>query len=219
MSRSLIAVTVCVALLNVAGYAAAENIVAAADSGHDNTGLDAFSSAPGYVYSAEVPEGGSYAGISSTVGSGPNVLGSTAALMAGDNSGDDTTVTMQWRNRAEVERAGTAEHPPLPDWAAYLASNVLDLQGISGPFALQIHYSQAVESTYDEQFDAPSGQLYLGWLDPASGYWVNAANFEPRRQHRQQRAVPGIVHGILVAAYGRVARQLRRLLGREHRRH
>ena len=119
MSKTLTATTLCIALLATAGYASAQNLLTAADSGYNN--LNSFLSGAGYVYSAAVPDGGSYAGISSTVGSGVNVLGSTATLVAGNNtSGSSTTVSMQWRNRAEVERRPDKSRCPAmsPIWSA-----------------------------------------------------------------------------------------------------
>ena len=138
MSKTLTATTLCIALLATAGYASAQNLLTAADSGYNN--LNSFLSGAGYVYSAAVSDGGSYAGISSTVGSGVNVLGSTATLVAGSNtSGSSTSVSMQWRNRAEVEQLPGQK--PLPSYATHLVSDVVDLQGMTGVYALQMNYS------------------------------------------------------------------------------
>ena len=47
---------------------------------------------------------------------------------------------------------------------------------MTGVYALQMNYSPNAESATDAQFDGPNGYLFLAWLDPVSGYWLNAAN-------------------------------------------
>ncbi len=176
MSRTILAAAACVALLAAADRAAAQTTLIAADGGYAS--YENFSSAAGYMYSVNVSGGGSYAGISTTVGSGSNgisVLGSTATLEAGVNDSDDaTTVSVQWRTRTYTE--ANNQHPPLPLGEAYLCSDVLNLQGVQGAFALQMNYSPDVESAADAQTDAPAGALFLGWFDSSTGTWLNAAN-------------------------------------------
>jgi hypothetical protein len=177
MSKTLTATTMWITLLATAGYASAQNLLTASDSGSD-TDLNnfTFSSGTAYLYSVPVLSGDAYTGITSTVGSGTNILGSTATVLAGSNtSSETTTVTMQWRNRSEAEQPGTAQSPPMPNDAAYLVSDVLDLQGLSGVFVLQMNYSPLVESRQDALIDGPNGNLYLAWLN-SDGHWVNAAN-------------------------------------------
>jgi hypothetical protein len=178
MSRTVIATAAWIVLMGSACCASAQSLLPAADSGYDN--YYSFSSASSAAYSLAVPAGGSYSGISTTVGSGVNVLGSTAELVGGSNtSGSPTTITMTWRNRADVETAAGGTHPPLPVGEAYLASDVVDLEGVQGVMALQMNYSPAVESATDAHFDSLDGALFLGWLDPTSQSWVNAANMSP----------------------------------------
>ena len=175
MFRTFLAAAACVAMLAAADSAVAENLLSAADSGYDN-----FSSAAGYLYSVRVPNGGSYAGISTTVGSN---LGSTATIEEGENdSGAEATVSMQWRTRTYAEVS--EQHPPLPLGEPHLVSDVLNLQGVQGAFALQISYSPLVEPEAMAQSDAAGGSLFLCLLsssptDPLTPEWVNAATGSP----------------------------------------
>lgn len=117
----------------------------------------------------------------STVGSlddaTTDFLGSTARIWETDAP---CTVTHSWRNRAHVETTLEPEHPLLPSWAPYLASDVVNVTVSSGNLALQMNYSPLVETPVDEIIDAPLGRLFLGWLDtttdPNDPQWVNAAN-------------------------------------------
>jgi hypothetical protein len=175
MSRSLIATAAWIAFVAAASNVRAQNYLPAVDSGYNN--YYSFSSAGDYIYTASVGNDGLYAGISSTVDSGPGNLGSTAELTAGSNdSGSPTTVSMSWRDRATTETMPGCPSSPLPIGAGYLASDVVNLQGVNGIFALQMSYSPGVESAADAAYDGPHGDLYLGWFDPANQKWRNAAN-------------------------------------------
>ena len=69
---------------------------------------------------------------------------------------------MQWRTRTYTE--ASKQHPPLPLGEPYLCSDVLNLQGVQGAFALQINYSPLVEPEAMAQSDAAGGSLFLGLL-------------------------------------------------------
>ena len=134
----------------------------------------------GTVYSGYQSSPGAstlYSKVGSLDDSSSNFLGSTARIWEMTSSG---TVTHRWRNRAHVETPSEVEHPLLPSWAAYLASDVVNVTAPSGTYALQMNYSPSVESPYDEAIDALLGRLFLGWLDtttdPDDPQWVNAAN-------------------------------------------
>ena len=153
----------------------------AADSGDD---LHTFGDP---LYST-VAAGGSYAGLASivvgAVGSG-SYLGTEAVLRAGTNtSGSGETVSMAWRNRANVEQylryyphSGV---PPLAPDAYNNVSDVVDLQGVGGEYVLEMTYDET-EIIYDfphqtEQSHAlvedwyGKGRIYLAWLNP-NGYY------------------------------------------------
>jgi hypothetical protein len=139
----------------------------AADSGYNN--LTSF----GDPVTQVVASGSSYAGLSSIVvgtSDGAGCLGTTATLLEGSNTlSSNTTVSMAWRNRANVEQVG-GTHPPLPSWGcAYLGSDVLQLQGVQDtPFVLQMDY---VVNTVD---NVANGSVCIGEL--IDGVWENAAD-------------------------------------------
>jgi uncharacterized repeat protein (TIGR03803 family) len=146
-----------------------------------------------------VGQGASYGGLLSTVtattgsGGGP-MLGTTATILAGTNSGSftggATTVSMAWRTRTLDEtprsQSGTPASPPLPHAFSPLISDVLNLSGMSNsanepapsdPFVLQMSYDQALLK--NEAAQAAGGAIYLAWLNPTGGpsgvpLWQNA---------------------------------------------
>lgn len=130
-----------------------------------------------------VPGGGSYAGLGASVTSG---LLTKADIRAGVNfSGSDNTVAIQWRLRAASETIGTGTHPPLPNNAAGLASEVISITGLANdgslhgqtdPFALQLTYDDS-QLVGDENDAAAAGRLYLATLDiSGTPLWVNAVD-------------------------------------------
>lgn len=135
----------------------------------------------GTVYTQAGVAAGASNVLYSTVGNlddaSTDYLGSTARIWEVDSS---CTISHSWRNRAHVETASEPEHPLLPSWAPYLASDVVHVAVSSGTYALQLNYSPSIESPGDEVVDAPSGQLFLGWLDTTTDtndpQWANAAN-------------------------------------------
>jgi len=140
-----------------------------------------------------VVAGGSYANDQSSVngiaagspGGGASVLGSTATILTGSNSGayvngGMTNVSMAWRVRT-LQESSNAVSPPLPNRSSPLVSDVLNLTGMGNgagepvqtdPFALQMTYDAALLS--NESAQAASGALSLAWFDPNTGFWENA---------------------------------------------
>jgi hypothetical protein len=124
---------------------------------------------------AVVAAGGSYAGLS---GNSDKTLETTATLLAGANSGDDTTVAMSWRNRNPNETAPNGTSPPLPASESGLISDVLTLTGADGDtFVLQMGYDPSQLGGNETQL-AAGGLIYLasrGSVD--EGMWLNAIVF------------------------------------------
>jgi hypothetical protein len=143
----------------------------AADSGSDT--LSVF----GAPVTQLVDPGVSYAGLASEVTGttdGAGFLGTTATLLEGTNTlSQAAAISMAWRNRATVEKTN---QPPLPPWAAYLASDVVDLRGTQGTtFVLQMDYQ--VSTPVD---NLTNGSVCIGWFDPTNGVWENAAETDLR---------------------------------------
>jgi hypothetical protein len=102
---------------------------------------------------------------------GTSFLGSSAWIMETDSAG---TVSMAWRNRATDE---THRNPPLvPDFAAYICSDVVSVTGFGGTYALEMSYSPDVEHADDAAIDALNGHLFLGMLSTTGDQpkWINA---------------------------------------------
>lgn len=113
-------------------------------------------------------------------GAGPYQPGTTAAIIAGAYPG--TTPTMSMRTRAPNEISNPGPPATLPSGFAYLASDVVNLQGMAQgmSYALQMDYAPNVESTdpvssgvpsptSDAYYDAPGGRLFLGVLSAMPG--------------------------------------------------
>jgi hypothetical protein len=155
------------------------------------------SGAFGSPLTAAVANGGSYATLESmvtgTVGSGGLAeLGSTATILAGDNSVSDKTVSMAWRTRTTSETlvpGGGPASPPVPSYSFGLVSDVVNLTGMANDasgqtdiFVLQMTYDNTIlisPPTWDEQRLAEAGLIYLAWLDPdgagpGTALWRNA---------------------------------------------
>ena len=143
---------------------------ATADAGNSKTAFGAPLTAP-------VAAGGSYANLESTVkatsgSGGGGMLGSTATILAGTNSGSGSaqTVSMAWRTQTSAE--GTR-----------LVSDVLDLSGMglngmsgqTSPFVLQMDYDPGSVGG-DEAAMAAEEMIQPVWLDPATNQWENATD-------------------------------------------
>jgi uncharacterized repeat protein (TIGR03803 family) len=128
----------------------------------------------GPALTATVSPSGSYANLESkttaTSGSGgQGMAGSTATILAGTNSsGSAQTVNMAWRTQTQGE-IGSG-----------VISDIVQLSGIAlngssgqtAPFVLQMSYdSDVLPGT-----SAADDPLYLAWLDPLTGLWVNAVD-------------------------------------------
>jgi len=157
-----------------------------------------------------VAAGGSYVGITSTVvgltttgttlggtntpiyptgpvwGDSPHTrlpyLGTTAIIRAGVNTGADTTVSMSWRNRTDVEANGIPyqrhgadplSNPPNPYDSWGLVSDVVSLTGVTSPYVLQFSYDEDAiiyeRSGWSEEWFAKTGYLYIVWFEPGPG--------------------------------------------------
>ncbi len=111
---------------------------------------------------ATVANGGSYAGLASTVnaitnsqlaGSGSS-LDTTATILAGTNGGSSHDVTMAWRTRTDTE-------------TNLLASDVVELVGVTGTFVLQMSYVDGANGGGESSY-------FLGWYNPTHNRWENA---------------------------------------------
>ena len=114
--------------------------------------------------------------------------GANAAIIAGTfapSSSASTGITMSWRTRSPTEQDKyTVGAIPglLPSKAAYLASDVLSLQGQAAgtDYVLQMDFSNEVETPGDQMNDITAGKdLFLGELvnaGSANANWVNAVS-------------------------------------------
>lgn len=120
---------------------------------------------------------GSYAGLYAKTAAGGNVLGTIATIAQGKNAtGTDETISMNFRDRAGIEKAPGATNPPV---IGSLISDVVELTGMlksggatsglgdrkqTDPFALQMTYSEILLGG-DEADLAIDGVIQLLWLD------------------------------------------------------
>jgi hypothetical protein len=135
----------------------------------------------GSAVTTTVAAGGSYAGIGSTVigveddPTATNHLGTTMELRDGTNTGAETTISMAWRTRTDIEVDGrdypkvSQQYPPLA-WDSYgNLSDAVELTGLQGPYVIEFGYSESaiiVEQTYhDEAYLAAHDTLYVGWFE------------------------------------------------------
>jgi len=126
--------------------------------------------------SATVANGGNYRGLQSFTTAGGGTVGTRATLLAGGNgAGSNQTVAMNWRQRTADETAGTASSPPLPPNIYGLISDVVDLTGVNGVYALQLDYNPA-NIVNGEAASIAAGTLYLAWFNEGTGFWQNAGN-------------------------------------------
>lgn len=138
---------------------------------------------------------GSYAGLYAKTAAGGNVLGTIATIAQGKNAtGTAETISMNFRDRAAIEKAPGATNPPV---SSGLISDVVELTGMlksggatsglgdrkqTDPFALQLTYDESLVAG-DESTLAAGGALQLLWLNTefngvagaqATDLWVNA---------------------------------------------
>lgn len=111
----------------------------------------------------------------------PPFLGSQAELLAGANSSGNTqTITMAWRNRTDVETDGDGypflgfpddgvQTPPLALDSFGMASDIVDLKGVTGSYVLQMSYDPGAlisdSHGWTEDELAAKGKIYLGWFE------------------------------------------------------
>jgi hypothetical protein len=146
--------------------------------------------APGTLLtSSSVAAGASLAGYMTTLGGSASygIGNGFATILAGSLSSNSSGISMQWRSRSSAELPGKGNYSAgqLP-----LYSDVVNLSGIplaSGSFGTVSGSSAsafAFEMSYDPSqlggtaaanYDASNGYLYLGYRDPTSGKWFNAA--------------------------------------------
>ena len=127
--------------------------------------------------SAVVASGGSLVGLNGVSDEG---LGNEATILAGVSSSGGT-VSMAWRAGTEDEMS---HYPPpgiMPDWAAGLLGDVVNITGIGGDkFVLEMSYDPAniyFEGTPPpdpEQFLIDHGWLFVAWRDTSDGMWKHA---------------------------------------------
>ena len=121
-------------------------------------------------------------------------LGTTATILAGVNGEAETTISMGWRNRTDIEVDSRGypmdgiQMPPMAYDTYGLISDVLDLNGVVDKYVLEMDYSddaRVITNTgwaYTEEGMAAFGWLYLGWFEDTPGggtiptvrEWVNA---------------------------------------------
>ena len=99
----------------------------------------------------------SYAGLKTQLGNGSGLKGNSVATILAGTATSAAAVTEQWRTATATER---------------LISDVVDLNGVSGVYALALSYDPATLAS--ESSLASSGGLYLAFND--NGNWVNAGN-------------------------------------------
>ena len=181
MRTTFIALMASMVWAAAAGYGSAESIYSGAAAAGPIGGDGYPTFGPAVSAPDPVLPGGSYAGWTSTVTSGPSgILGSTATILDGiDPSGAAaTTPSMSWRTRADGEIAATHTSPPMLPGFAHVLSDVVQLDDVQGLYVLQMNYSAALEAG-DEATDVQNGFLYLATLQPqtpgGANYWVNAA--------------------------------------------
>src|SRR5262249_12861984 len=130
----------------------------------------------------------SYANLASKTTAGGTLVGTEAIILAGRNVNTITNVvSMNWRDRADIEKPPTATHPPILASSQGLVSDIVELTGMNkkdglgidngqvsslgdrhetDAFALQMSYNPALlPSGVTEADIALAGNLYLGWLD------------------------------------------------------
>lgn len=117
----------------------------------------------------------------------PSFVGSQALLLAGTNtSGQTQTITMAWRNRTDVEcdgdgypyvitSEGEVQTPPLAPDSFCMASDIMDIDGVTGSYVLQMTYDpDAIVSDtggWTESYLAHLGKIYLGGFNDATQEW------------------------------------------------
>ncbi len=140
------------------------------------SGLDDRNSfVPGDVLSGGVAALGSYANLASKVIADANVLGTEAILLAGSNPNSaQQTVTMNWRDRATIERCDR-----VPAVQTYLISDVVALDGMAkdggntsgsrvetGMFVISLSYDpSALVYNNVETLLAAQGLIRLAYLN------------------------------------------------------
>jgi hypothetical protein len=135
----------------------------------------------GAAVTTSVTAGGSYISIASTVvgvegGGDPYpMLGSTATIMEAPTPEADTTVSMAWRTRTDIEVDGRnypsvgQQYPPLAWDALGNLSDIVNLTGVQGPYVLEMTYSESA-LLFDQPYhtEAHFGEhdaIYLGWFE------------------------------------------------------
>jgi hypothetical protein len=118
----------------------------------------------GTVLYGEVAAGQNYTNLSSIVTGGPANLGTAAKILAGTNgTGNTVTVSMTWRTRATDELPGSATEPPMVPNGQWLASDVVQVNGIGegDAYAMQMTFDTALFGSR-ELTDFNCGFLWLG---------------------------------------------------------
>ena len=175
------------------------------------------------VTGPSITSGGSLAGQASHVSGNPdNYLPissnpGAATILMGTNTGSPTTVQWGWRG-PHVRRAPGGGHfapPYLPLPVGYLASDVVDLEGLaSAAFTLQMEYTLSDTDEPYEALQAAAGEIYLASLTgttlAAQDTWENATAerlfFSQRRRPILPEQFPGSVLFFFGTPYGRNTR-------------
>jgi len=180
-------------------------------------GTDAFTF--GTPVTTNVAAGSSYQGIGTQVAgtdTGDSYAPSSALILAGANPGGDTTISMAWRTRTPLESDGPSQggvYVPSAGFRQFavptggtdgrglalaldcyaLRSDVLSLQGISGPYVLQMQYDPVAQkiadvpdlAAMDTAYCDGQNRIYLAYLEtndtgtnclPSYDTWVNAVD-------------------------------------------
>jgi hypothetical protein len=130
-----------------------------------------------------VAAGGPYNSVDSTVssvsgtGGSPALgVGGRARILAGSNSGAQTTVGMGWRSRLNPSEISPAKHPPMADSVTTgLVSDVVDVNGVTpgDAYVLDMNYNPALlpkgGSPAIEQGLAHNKLIYMVSPGPAAG--------------------------------------------------
>jgi hypothetical protein len=143
---------------NIIGY---DGVYNAFDASSENTAL----TIPGSTVGAMVIVPSGYHAPGSDYGVQVNPIQSNGAAVLGTTAliRENTSVeafTMQWRNRSQYEVL-PAQHPLVPTWASYMASDVVNITGSNNqPYVLQMSYNVT------DQDNLADGSVTLGWLNP-----------------------------------------------------
>jgi hypothetical protein len=154
----------------------------------------------GTPLSGVVATNGSFKNLSAVVnGVTPGSLGTVVTLLDGTASAT-TTVDMAFRTRATDEIPATATEPPMVSNGQWLASDVLNLTGITRgtPYVLQMSFDTALWAPGHLLSNFESDEVWLGAYSPG-GVWQNAVSADAATGEYAQTQYYGTYAQLLAA--------------------